>query len=116
MIPYKSKVRHVEVDIINFYPIRKNRNYYPSKQKYGDESSMVILFEEHLDETIIAGNTVLSGNIILEIRGLILFFFTLVYTMVMKNIESNQAKQKLSQISPFTTLLKGLILIKYGGY
>ena len=34
--------------------------------------------------------------------------YTLVYTLVMQNIGFNRSKQKLSQISPFTKLLKGL--------
>ena len=35
---------------------------------------MVILYEENLDDTIIAGNTDLSGNIIMENRDLFLSY------------------------------------------
>ena len=39
--------------------------------------------------------------------------YILVYTLVMQNIISNQAKNKLSQISPFTKLLKILSLVTF---
>ena len=43
--------------------------------------------------------------------------YTLVYTLVIQNTGSNKEKQKLSQISQFTTSLKGLSLINcFGGY
>ena len=35
---------------------------------FSDESSMVLLYDGHLGDTIISGNTDLSRNIILEIR------------------------------------------------
>ena len=38
--------------------------------------------------------------------------YTLAYILMMQNIGPNQEKPKLSQISPATNLLKGLILIK----
>ena len=73
MIPYKPKVMHVEDDIINVSPTINNINSYPRKENnYDDESSMVLLYDKHLGDTIIAGNTDLSGNIIMEIRGLVL--------------------------------------------
>ena len=31
MVPYKLKVVNVKYDILNFSPIRKNRNSYPSE-------------------------------------------------------------------------------------
>ena len=66
MIPYESKVIHVEDGILNLSPIRKNRNTYHRKIKNcGDDSIIVILYGNHLGDTIIAGNTDLSGNIIL---------------------------------------------------
>ena len=39
---------------------------------YGDESSMVLLDDDNLGDTIIAGNTDISGNSILESRYLVL--------------------------------------------
>ena len=38
------------------------------------DSSMVGLYEEHLGDTIIYGNTYLSVNIIMEIRDLVLSY------------------------------------------
>ena len=35
---------------------------------------MVILYDEHLGDTIIAGNSDLRGNIMMEIRDLVLSF------------------------------------------
>ena len=64
---------HVEDDIIHLSPIRKNRNSYPIKyNNYGDDSSMVLLDENHLGDTIISGNTNLSRSNILEIIDLVL--------------------------------------------
>ena len=39
--------------------------------------------------------------------------FTLVYTLVTKNIRLNQAKHKLSQVSPFTKILRRFSLIQF---
>ena len=44
------------------------------KKDCDDESSMVLLYDENLGETIIYGNTYLSGNIILESRDLVLSY------------------------------------------
>ena len=38
--------------------------------------------------------------------------YTLAYILVMKNIEYNQEKHKLLQISPFKILLKGMSIIQ----
>ena len=43
-------------------------------KKCGDDSSMVLPYEEHLGDTIIAGNTYISGNIIIESRELFLSY------------------------------------------
>ena len=43
-------------------------------KKCGDDFSKVILYDDHLDDTIIDGNTDLSGNIILESRDLVLSY------------------------------------------
>ena len=57
MIPYKSKVMYAEDDIQNFSPIRHNINAYPRKEnRCCDESSMVLLDDEHSGNTITAGN------------------------------------------------------------
>ena len=40
----------------------------------GDDSSMVLIYDGHLGDTIIARNTDLSGNIIMEIRDLVLSY------------------------------------------
>ena len=73
MIPYKSKVIHVEGNILNFSPLIQNRNAYHWKEDYfGDGSSMVFLDDKHLDNNIISGNTYPSGNRILESRDLVL--------------------------------------------
>ena len=68
MIPYKSKMVHVEEDIINFSPIIHKKSHPRKENNYGDDYSIVLLYDEHLGDTIIAGNTDLSGNIILESR------------------------------------------------
>ena len=66
---------HAEDDIINVSSIRKNRIAYPRKENNcDDDSSMVILYEEHLGDTIISGNTDLIINIIMESRDLILSY------------------------------------------
>ena len=66
MIPYRSKVIHAEYHILNFSPIRHKINAYPSKlNKRGDFSSIVLLDDEHLGDTIIAGNTDIIDNRIL---------------------------------------------------
>ena len=66
MIPYKSKVVHVEYDILNVYPIINNRNSYPRKENnFGNDSIIFILYDEHFGDTIIYGNTDISGNIII---------------------------------------------------
>ena len=62
-----------EDDILNVFPIWKNRNYYPRKEdNCGDEPIIVLIYDDHLGDTIIYGNIDLIGNIILESRGLVL--------------------------------------------
>ena len=57
---------NIKDDILNVYPIIQKINDYPSKEnKYGNESSMFLIYEKHLGDTIIYGNTDLSGNIIM---------------------------------------------------
>ena len=66
---------NVEGDIINFFPIRHNRNAYPRKEKNcGDDSIMVIIDDKNLGNTIITGNIDLSRNIIMYSRDLVLSF------------------------------------------
>ena len=75
MTPYKSKVMNDEDDIINFYLNRQNKNYY--HRKYNncvDDSSMDFLYDKHLGDTIISGNTDFIGNIIIEGRGLVISY------------------------------------------
>ena len=69
---------HVEDGILNVSPIIKNRNVYPRKENNcGDDYSMVLLYANHLGDTIIAGNTDLSGNIIMESRDLVLSYINI---------------------------------------
>ena len=64
---------HVENDIINVSPIRKNRNFYPRKENNCvNDSIMIILYDDHLGDTIISGNIDLSENIMMESRYLVL--------------------------------------------
>ena len=59
MIPYESNFVHAEEDVINFSLVRQKINSYPRKEKYfGDDYSMVLLDEDHLDDTIIRGNRI----------------------------------------------------------
>ena len=59
---------HMEDDILNSYPIRKNRNYCPRKENNcGDDSTMFLIDNYNLCDTIIADNTDLSSNNIIEI-------------------------------------------------
>ena len=44
------------------------------KKNGGDNSSMVLLYDGHLGDTIISGDTDLSVNIIMESRDLVLFY------------------------------------------
>ena len=55
MIPYKLEVVHVEYDILNLSPSIKKINSYPRKENNcGDESSIFLLDDEHLGDTIIS--------------------------------------------------------------
>ena len=73
VVPYKSKLIHVEDDIINLSPIKQNiNNYLRKKNNCGEESSMALLDDNQLCDTIIVGNTDMSGNNITEIRHLVL--------------------------------------------
>ena len=66
VIPYKSKVVYAEEDILNFTPIRQKINSYPSKEnKFGDDYSMVLIYDKNFGDTIIFGDTYLRGNIIM---------------------------------------------------
>ena len=57
---------HIEDNILNVSPTRNNRNAYPRKENnFGDYSSMVLLYDEHLDDAIIDGNIYLIKNIIM---------------------------------------------------
>ena len=74
---------------------------------------MVILDDKLLGDTIISGNIDISGNLIMENRDLVLSYLRIGLQNGDKNTGSNQAKQKMSQISTFKKLLKGLSLVKY---
>ena len=66
MIPYKSKVIHVDDGILKVSSIIKNINVYPRKEtNCGNESIVVLLYDKDFGDTIIAGNTDLTKNIIL---------------------------------------------------
>ena len=69
MIPYKSRVMHVEDDTLMLYPIIYIINAYPRLyNKCGDDSSMVILDDEHLCDTITVGNTYIRSINVPESR------------------------------------------------
>ena len=75
VIPYKSKLMHVEYGILKVSFIKRNRNADPRKEnRCGDDSSMVLLYSKNLGDTIIFGNTYINGNIILKIRDLVLSY------------------------------------------
>ena len=68
---------HAEDSILNFSPMRHKINTYPRKENnFGYGSSMVLLDKEQLVDTIIAGNTYLRGNIILDRRDYPLYTLT----------------------------------------
>ena len=68
MVYHLSKAIHVENDILNLSPIRQNRNAFPREgNSCGYDSSMIIIYDEKLCDTIIYGNRDLSGNKIMEI-------------------------------------------------
>ena len=75
MEPYKSKVIHIEYDILNLSLIRHNINAYPIKGKnfFGD-SSIVILDDKHVRVTIITGNIDNNVSYILENRDSVLSY------------------------------------------
>ena len=55
MVPYGLKVMHIEDDILNVSPIVQNINSYPSEyNNHGEESSMVLLYDQHLCETFLS--------------------------------------------------------------
>ena len=73
MVAYKSEVRHIEYDTINFYPTRYNRNVYLDEYKnFGDYFSMDILYDRHLGDTLVPENTDLVRNKIPEGRDSLL--------------------------------------------
>ena len=74
MVPYKSKLMHVEDDILNFSSIRQNRNYYPREDNNcGEDSSMTVLIDDdHLCEAIIDGTKDIRVHKILESRDSVL--------------------------------------------
>ena len=75
MVPYNLKVMNVEDDMINLPPIRQNRNAYPrGENNFGDDSSMVILDERNLCDTVIAENEYLVSNDITESRDSVLSY------------------------------------------
>ena len=43
-------------------------------KNYGDDSSMVLLYDWYLGDTIISGNTYIRGNIIMESIDLVLSY------------------------------------------
>ena len=66
---------NVEYDIINFSPIGQNINSYPKEDNNsGDDSSMVLMCESHVCDTIITDNTDLGSNNIPESMDLVLSF------------------------------------------
>ena len=75
MTPYKSKVMHIEDDILNLSLNIQNKNYYHRKYNYcGDDSSMDHMYDKHLGDTIVSGNKDLRGNRMMESRGLVLSY------------------------------------------
>ena len=64
---------HVEDDILNISPIINNRNAYPRGDKNGgDDSSMILLDDIHVDEAVTPKNTPPISNNITESRYLVL--------------------------------------------
>ena len=51
---------HAEDDILDLSPIGQNRNSYHRKEKCDDESSIVLLDDDYLGDTIITGNPYLG--------------------------------------------------------
>ena len=69
MVPYKPDVINIEDDLLNFSPIGQNKNSYPREyNNFGFDSSMVLLYDGHLSDTIITEKIDLSWNKILESR------------------------------------------------
>ena len=112
MVPYKLKMMHVEDDILNFSPIIHNRNNYPRKyNNCVDDSSMVILYDENLGDTIVAGNTYLSINNIPESR-----YSFLPYPRISskKYMICSEKKKKIPpQILPLTKGRQGSSLLQF---
>ena len=111
MIPYKSKLIPVEDGILNVSPTRNKRNSYPMK-----ETPVVMKQVKFFNMT----STWMTPSFLrIQILAEISFWkaetwyyliYTLVYTLEMQNMGYNKEKQKRSQISPFTKLLKVLSL------
>ena len=99
MLAHKSKVTHVEYYILSFYPIRQNNNAYPMEYNNGvDYSSAFLVDDGHLHVTVIPENTDIISNHTPESIDSVLPYLHISG----KNIRSDQAKQILPQILPFS--------------
>ena len=73
MATNKPKVTKNAYDTLNFSLIRHSRNLHPREENNcGDESSIVILDNEHLCDTIIASNAYIRSNKVIKIRDLVI--------------------------------------------
>ena len=75
VLAYKSIMMQVEDDALNFYPKRQSINYYPEEgNNWGGDSSIVLLDDGHLGDTVIPDSIDLSSNNIPEIRYSVLSY------------------------------------------
>ena len=75
MVPYRLKVMHVEYYIINSSPIiHKWSSYSREDNNFGEDSIMVLLYDEHSCDTIISDNTDIIINNVPEIRDSVLSY------------------------------------------
>ena len=79
MVTYKLKVMKVEYVILKVSHIIQNRNdYHSDHNNCGNDYIMVLLYDEHLCDTIIYENTDIGENKILERIDLVLSYLHIV--------------------------------------
>ena len=89
MVPYISKLIHSGYGILNLSPIVHNINAYPRKDNsFGEDSSMILLYNGQSGDTIIAKNTYLSINNVQKSDS----WSHPISSLAVQNTGSNQAK------------------------
>ena len=110
MVRYRSKVMHVEDDILNAYHILQNRNAHPMEDKTVVRTTSWCLYIKITQVTLSSLTTQISAEIRFQKSESQSYPLS---TFVVQNTLSNQAKQKIPQMLSLTKWLKGLSLIQF---